>query len=59
MKPEINLVHESTLDSEGIADARDKNHSTLFEAVEVGYKMDSNLILTHFSQRFNYMDKQT
>lgn len=47
------LVHESTLEDDMVAEARDKRHSTTRQAIEVGLKMGaSRILLTHFSQRY-------
>ena len=47
------LIHEATFDSELVADARKKKHSTVAGAIDVAIKMNAkHLILTHFSQRY-------
>ena len=47
------LVHEATFDDEMEKDAKIKKHSTTGEALGVAIKMKAkNLILTHFSQRY-------
>lgn len=47
------LVHEATFDDGLDGDARAKKHCTTGEAVGVALKMQAkNLILTHFSQRY-------
>ncbi|KIV97065.1 hypothetical protein PV10_00862 [Exophiala mesophila] len=47
------LVHEATFDDEMQQDAKAKKHSTTGEALGVAIKMKAkNLILTHFSQRY-------
>jgi hypothetical protein len=47
------LIHEATFDDEMSEDAVTKKHSTVSEAVSVGYAMRAkNNILTHFSQRY-------
>ena len=52
MNAEI-LIHEATLDDEKEAEAREKKHSTVSEAVNVGKRMQARrTILTHFSQRY-------
>mmetsp|Transcript_22312 Transcript_22312/g.49816 ORF Transcript_22312/g.49816 Transcript_22312/m.49816 type:complete len:152 (-) Transcript_22312:102-557(-) len=52
------LIHEATLDSEKVTDARDKSHTTFKEALQVGRELDAKLFLTHFSQRYNYFTKE-
>ncbi|KAL4241000.1 Zinc phosphodiesterase ELAC protein 2 [Mactra antiquata] len=50
------LIHEGTFDDSQIAHARVKRHSTTSQALEVAEKMNAKFtILTHFSQRFNYI----
>ncbi|EXJ61806.1 hypothetical protein A1O7_02236 [Cladophialophora yegresii CBS 114405] len=50
------LVHEATFDDGMEGDARAKKHSTTGEAVGVALGMRAkNLILTHFSQRYQKM----
>ena len=47
------LVHEATFDDDMQGDALAKRHSTTGEALGVAAKMEAkNLILTHFSQRY-------
>jgi ribonuclease Z len=47
------LIHEATFETGLDSEARDKNHSTVQEAIDVGMGMKAeNLILTHFSQRY-------
>lgn len=40
---QVHLIHECTLDSESEKDARDKSHTTFFEAVKVGFKLNAKL----------------
>ncbi|KAK7202476.1 hypothetical protein BZA70DRAFT_285888 [Myxozyma melibiosi] len=47
------LVHEATMEDDLLASAISKRHSTLSEALAVGYVMNAkNILLTHFSQRY-------
>ena len=47
------LIHEATFDSDMVADAKKKKHSTVAGAIDVGQRMNAkHLILTHFSQRY-------
>ncbi|KAF7509783.1 hypothetical protein GJ744_007478 [Endocarpon pusillum] len=47
------LIHEATFDDDMQGDALAKKHSTTGEALGVAAKMEAkNLILTHFSQRY-------
>ena len=47
------LVHEATFEDGMEAEARDKKHSTVSQAVAVAQRMGArNLVLTHFSQRY-------
>ncbi|KAF0691187.1 Aste57867_17535 [Aphanomyces stellatus] len=47
------LIHEATFEDSMWEDARQKNHSTVGEAVDVGARMEAQLVLlTHFSQRY-------
>ncbi|KAF9872966.1 metallo-beta-lactamase superfamily protein [Colletotrichum karsti] len=47
------LIHESTFDDDKRGDAVAKNHSTMSEALDVGYRMGARrILLTHFSQRY-------
>ncbi|CCF34343.1 metallo-beta-lactamase superfamily protein [Colletotrichum higginsianum] len=47
------LIHESTFDDDKQGDALAKKHSTMSEALDVGYRMGARrVLLTHFSQRY-------
>ncbi|KAK2000555.1 metallo-beta-lactamase superfamily protein [Colletotrichum falcatum] len=47
------LIHESTFDDNKKGDALAKKHSTMSEALDVGYRMGARrVLLTHFSQRY-------
>ncbi|KAL0932084.1 tRNA processing endoribonuclease [Colletotrichum truncatum] len=47
------LIHESTFDDDKLSDAKAKKHSTMSEALDVGYRMGARrVLLTHFSQRY-------
>ena len=47
------LIHEATFDSEMVEDAKNKKHSTVAGAIDVGKRMNAkHIILTHFSQRY-------
>ena len=47
------LIHEATLDSPLIEDAKLKQHSTTGEALSIGRRMRAyRTLLTHFSQRY-------
>ena len=47
------LIHEGTFDDEMINDAKDKMHSTIKEAIELGKQNGSkHITLTHFSPRY-------
>ncbi|XP_063444670.1 zinc phosphodiesterase ELAC protein 2-like [Mytilus trossulus] len=47
------LIHEATLQSDMVADAAKKRHSTVKQAIEVGIQMQAKFqMLTHFSQRY-------
>ncbi|RHY13888.1 hypothetical protein DYB36_005129, partial [Aphanomyces astaci] len=47
------LIHEATFEDSMYEDAVKKNHSTVGEALEVGHRMQAQLVLlTHFSQRY-------
>ncbi|KAJ0160090.1 Ribonuclease Z 1 [Colletotrichum tanaceti] len=47
------LIHESTFDDDKKGDALAKKHSTMSEALDVGYRMGARrVLLTHFSQRY-------
>jgi len=47
------LIHEATFECDKLDQAKDKNHSTISEAVAVGQNMHAfRTILTHFSQRY-------
>ncbi|KAK4226671.1 ribonuclease Z 1 [Podospora fimiseda] len=47
------LIHECTFEDELKGDAIAKKHSTLSEALAVGYEMKARrILLTHFSQRY-------
>ncbi|VDI14211.1 Hypothetical predicted protein [Mytilus galloprovincialis] len=47
------LIHEATLQSDMVADAAKKRHSTVKQAIEVGTQMQAKFqMLTHFSQRY-------
>ncbi|KAK1573672.1 metallo-beta-lactamase superfamily protein [Colletotrichum navitas] len=47
------LIHESTFDDDKMGDAVAKKHSTMSEALDVGYRMGARrVLLTHFSQRY-------
>ncbi|KAK1982191.1 metallo-beta-lactamase superfamily protein [Colletotrichum cereale] len=47
------LIHESTFDDDKMGDALAKKHSTMSEALDVGYRMGARrVLLTHFSQRY-------
>ncbi|GMG55392.1 unnamed protein product [Ambrosiozyma monospora] len=51
------LIHESTLGDDKYHDAFSKRHSTTSEAVHVAVLMQvKNLLLTHFSQRYQSFD---
>lgn len=48
------LIHEATFGGENIQHAKEKLHSTVCQAIEIGEKMNSKFtLLTHFSQRFS------
>jgi ribonuclease Z len=50
------LIHEATFRDALIEEAREKNHSTVSEAIDVGLKMKAkNVLLTHFSQKYPMM----
>ena len=50
------LIHEATFDDELRGDAFAKKHSTISEAIGVGYAMGARrILLTHFSQRYQKM----
>ena len=52
------LIHEATFDDELKGDAAAKNHSTVSEAIGVGYAMGARrILLTHFSQRYQKIPK--
>ena len=52
------LIHEATFDDELRGDAFAKKHSTISEAIGVGYAMGARrILLTHFSQRYQKMPK--
>lgn len=47
------LIHEATLDTPMIEDAKLKQHSTIGEALSIGRRMRAyRTLLTHFSQRY-------
>ncbi|KAK2017664.1 hypothetical protein LZ32DRAFT_654686 [Colletotrichum eremochloae] len=47
------LIHECTFDDSKMGDALAKKHSTMSEALDVGYRMGARrVLLTHFSQRY-------
>ncbi|KAI1714534.1 tRNA (Guanine-1)-methyltransferase domain-containing protein [Ditylenchus destructor] len=47
------LIHEATFDDSLTQDARRKRHSTMRQAVDIGYRMNAkHIILTHFSSRY-------
>lgn len=47
------LIHEATFGDDKQAEARDKKHSTVSEAYEIGARMNAfRTILTHYSQRY-------
>eukprot|EP00924_Labyrinthula_sp_SR-Ha-C_P013844 augustus_masked-scaffold_5-processed-gene-15.50-mRNA-1 protein AED:0.13 eAED:0.13 QI:0/-1/0/1/-1/1/1/0/703 len=47
------LIHEATLEDDKIDEAKQKRHSTVSQAVNIGERMKAkHIILTHFSQRY-------
>jgi ribonuclease Z len=53
------LIHEATFEDRMQEDAIQKNHSTVGEALDVGYRMQARMImLTHFSQRYPTLPPQ-
>lgn len=47
------LVHEATFEDGKEAEAKDKRHSTISQALRVGMEMNAKVVmLTHFSQRY-------
>ena len=47
------LLHEATLDDDMLAEAKDKKHCTISEALGIAEQMNPDFtILTHFSQRY-------
>jgi ribonuclease Z len=54
------MIHEATFDDSMTAEAKQKDHSTTAEALEVGKKAHAkHVILTHFSQRYPKMPAAT
>ncbi|KAI5286545.1 hypothetical protein KEM54_006692 [Ascosphaera aggregata] len=52
------LIHEATFEDDMISDAIAKRHTTVSEALNVAKQMRArNLILTHFSQRYQCVPK--
>ena len=47
------LIHEATLEDDMVEDAKERQHSTTTQAMEVAQEMNAEFILlTHFSQRY-------
>ncbi|CAM6086609.1 unnamed protein product [Calypogeia fissa] len=50
------LIHEATFEDTLVEQAKSKRHSTVSEAIKVGWEMRAqHIILTHFSQRYPEM----
>lgn len=48
------LIHEGTMDDDLLEDAKQKRHSTVSQALDIGARMKArHVILTHFSQRYS------
>ena len=57
---ELFLLHEATFQEEEQASAEKKKHSTIKEAIQVGYDIPaSRILLTHFSQRYVSLNHKT
>ena len=57
---ELFLLHEATFQEEEKASAEKKKHSTIKEAIQVGYDIPaSRILLTHFSQRYVSLNHKT